>query len=186
MVYLELFIEFLLVGLFSFGGGYAAVPLISDVVESNAWMSSEQLTNMIAVAESTPGPLMVNLATYVGSAQGGILGAFIATIAVTIPSFVILLVVAMFLRKTLGNKFVNAATKGLQACVSGVILATGITMVLESVNVLGSFKIDVKALIILIALYVFRFVYKYFAKVKLSAVKTILVAAVLGVGIYAF
>ena len=92
----------------------------------------------------------------------------------------------MFLRKTLGNKFVNAATKGLQACVSGVILATGITMVLESVNVLGSFKIDVKALIILIALYVFRFVYKYFAKVKLSAVKTIIVAAVLGVVIYAF
>lgn len=186
MVFLKLFIEFFLVGLFSFGGGYAAVPLISDVVESNAWMSSEQLTNMIAVAESTPGPLMVNLATYVGSTQGGVLGALIATIAVTIPSFVILLVVAMFLKKTLGNKFVNAATKGLQACVSGVILATGITMILESVNVLGNFRLDIKALIILISLYVFRFIYRYFSKVKLSAVKTILVAAVLGVIVYAF
>lgn len=186
MVFLKLFIEFLLVGLFSFGGGYAAVPLISDVVESNAWMSSEQLTNMIAVAESTPGPLMVNLATYVGSTQRGVLGALIATIAVTIPSFVILLVVAMFLKKTLGNKFVNAATKGLQACVSGVILATGITMILESVNVLGNFRLDIKALIILISLYVFRFIYRYFSKVKLSAVKTILVAAVLGVIVYAF
>ncbi|AVM42719.1 chromate transporter [Fastidiosipila sanguinis] len=186
MVFLKLFIEFFLVGLFSFGGGYAAVPLISDVVESNAWMSSEQLTNMIAVAESTPGPLMVNLATYVGSTQGGVLGALIATIAVTIPSFVILLVVAMFLKKTLGNKFVNAATKGLQACVSGVILATGITMILESVNVLRNFRLDIKALIILISLYVFRFIYRYFSKVKLSAVKTILVAAVLGVIVYAF
>ena len=186
MVFLKLFIEFFLVGLFSFGGGYAAVPLISDVVESNAWMSSEQLTNMIAVAESTPGPLMVNLATYVGSTQGGVLGALIATIAVTIPSFVILLVVAMFLKKTLGNKFVNAATKGLQACVSGVILATGITMILESVNVLRNFRLDIKALIILISLYVFRFIYRYFSKVKLSAVKTILVAAVIGVIVYAF
>ena len=89
---LNLLIGFLKVGLFAFGGGYAAVPLIRDVVLSYGWLDPDMLTHMIAVSESTPGPIMINLATYVGSTQGGILGALIATLAVILPSFIIILV----------------------------------------------------------------------------------------------
>ena len=86
MIYLQLFLGFLKVGCFAFGGAYGAIPLIRDVVISYGWLSDEMLTYMIAVSESTPGPIMVNLATYIGSNQAGILGAVIATLAVVLPS----------------------------------------------------------------------------------------------------
>ena len=90
MVLLDLFIGFLRVGCFAFGGAYGAIPLIRDVVLSYGWLTDEALTYMIAVAESTPGPIMVNLATYVGSSQAGLLGAILATTAVVLPSFIII------------------------------------------------------------------------------------------------
>lgn len=93
MIYLELFIAFLEVGLFSFGGGYVSIPLIREIVLTYGWMDDEMITHMIAVSESTPGPLMVNMATYVGSTQGGILGALIATLAVVLPAFLIIIFV---------------------------------------------------------------------------------------------
>ena len=86
MILLELFLGFLRVGMFSFGGAYAAIPLIHDIVLSYGWIDDEMLTYMIAVSESTPGPIMVNLATYVGSSQAGLLGSVIATFAVVLPS----------------------------------------------------------------------------------------------------
>ena len=93
MIYLELFLGFLYVGCFAFGGAYGAIPLIRDVVLNYGWLAEEELTYMIAVSESTPGPIMINLATYVGSTQAGILGSLLATTAVVIPSFVIMLLV---------------------------------------------------------------------------------------------
>ena len=87
MIYLDLFLGFLRVGCFAFGGAYGAIPLIRDVVLSYGWLDDEALTHMIAVSESTPGPIMVNLATYVGNVQGGFLGALLATLAVVLPSF---------------------------------------------------------------------------------------------------
>ena len=101
MIYLELLIGFLKVGFFAFGGAYGAIPLIRDVVLSYEWISDEMLTYMIAVSESTPGPIMINLATYVGSSQAGLLGALIATSAVILPSFVIILVIMVLLKKIL-------------------------------------------------------------------------------------
>ena len=91
MICFDLLIGFLKVGLFAFGGAYGAIPLIRDVVLTCGWLSDDMLTYMIAVSESTPGPIMVNLATYVGSSQAGIWGALIATTAVVLPSFVIIL-----------------------------------------------------------------------------------------------
>ena len=87
MIYIDLLIGFLKVGLFSFGGGYVSIALIREIVLSYGWLDDEMLSYMIAVSESTPGPIMVNLATYIGSTKGGILGAFIATTAVVIPAF---------------------------------------------------------------------------------------------------
>ena len=103
MIYLELLIGFLKVGLFSFGGAYAAIPLIREVVLSYGWVSEEMLTDMIAVSESTPGPIMVNLATYVGTSQAGIPGAIIATLASILPAFVIILLIAALVLMVLIN-----------------------------------------------------------------------------------
>ena len=91
MIYWDLLIGFLKVGLFAFGGAYGAIPLIRDVVLAYGWLDDEMLTYMIAVSESTPGPIMVNLATYVGSSKAGLPGALIATAAVVLPSFIIIL-----------------------------------------------------------------------------------------------
>ena len=99
MIYAELFIGFLKVGLYYFGGAYAAIPLIRDVVLSYGWLDDNMLTYMIAVSESTPGPIMVNMATYVGSSRAGFPGALIATLAVVLSSFVIILLIMAVLKK---------------------------------------------------------------------------------------
>ena len=132
MIYLELFAGFLKVGLFSFGGGYASIPLIRDVVMSYGWLSEDMLTYMIAVSESTPGPIMVNLATYVGITQGGLLGAFVATLAVVLPAFFIIIAIVAFLSRIIENPYVATVMQGLKSCVTGIILATGAHMVIRN------------------------------------------------------
>lgn len=126
MILLNLWIGFLRVGCFSFGGAYGAIPLIRDVVLSYGWLTDEEFTYMIAVSESTPGPIMVNLATYVGSSQAGLLGAALATLAVVLPSFIAILLVTSVLRDILENKYARAILGGLKPCMIGIVLATGI------------------------------------------------------------
>ncbi len=132
MIYLELFWGFLKVGCFAFGGAYAAIPLIRDVVLSYGWLDDEMLSYMIAVSESTPGPIMVNLATYVGSNQAGFAGALLATSAVVLPSFVLILLIMVVLKSVLKNRYVQAALSGLKPCVIGIILATGVYMMIRN------------------------------------------------------
>ena len=136
MIYLDLFLGFLKVGLFAFGGAYAAIPVIREVVLSYGWIDDEMLTYMIAVSESTPGSIMVNLATYVGSSQAGFPGALIATTAVVLPAFVIILLVMIVLKKILKHPYVQAILGGLKPCIMGIILATGADMILR--NCFGS------------------------------------------------
>ena len=136
MIYLDLLIGFLKVGLFAFGGAYGAIPLIRDVVLSYGWLDDEMLTYMIAVSESPPGPIMVNLATYVGSSQAGFPGALIATTAVVLPSFIIILLIMVLLKKLLKNPYVQAVLRGMKPCIIGIILATGLYMILR--HCLGS------------------------------------------------
>ncbi len=131
MICLDLLIGFLKVGLFAFGGAYGAIPLIRDVVLSYRWIDDEMLTYMIAVSESTPGPIMVNLATYVGSSQAGLAGALIATAAVVLPSFIIVLLIMVLLKKLLKNPYMQAILRGLKPCIIGIILATGIFMIIQ-------------------------------------------------------
>ena len=185
MIYLDLFLGFLKVGCFAFGGAYGAIPLIRDVVMSYGWLSDEMLTYMIAVSESTPGPIMVNLATYIGSNQAGFLGAVIATLAVVLPSFLIILLVTASLKTALKNKYVQAVLRGLKPCVIGIVLATGIYMVLG--NCLGAFsaiKVNVQAIMITALLLAAIFGYKHFAKKKLSPIILIIVSAIAGVVVY--
>ena len=185
MIYLELFLGFLKVGCFAFGGAYGAIPLIRDVVMSYGWLSDEMLTYMIAVSESTPGPIMVNLATYIGSNQAGFLGAFVATLAVVLPSFIIILLVTALLKTALKNKYVQAVLRGLKPCVIGIVLATGIYMVLSNCfGVISAIKVNVQAIILTAVLVASRFGYKRFAKKKLSPIVLIIVSAIAGVVVY--
>ena len=185
MIYLDLFLGFLKVGCFAFGGAYGAIPLIRDVVLSYGWLSDETLTYMIAVSESTPGPIMVNLATYVGSSQVGMLGAIVSTLAVVLPSFIIILLVTALLKTELKNKYVQAVLRGLKPCVIGIVLATGIYMVVN--NCFGSvsaLSANYQAIIITAILVASMCGYKHFKKKKLSPVLLIVLSAVAGMVIY--
>lgn len=132
MIYLRLFIEFLKVGFFSFGGGYGAIAIIRDVVISNNWLTDDSLAYMIALSESTPGPIMVNLATYVGSVNGGLLGALVATIGVIFPAFIIIILVVKVLSSIMNNKYFKYLMDGAILAVIGIILATGLYMLMEN------------------------------------------------------
>ena len=185
MIYLDLFLGFLKVGCFAFGGAYGAIPLIRDVVMSYGWLSDDMLTYMIAVSESTPGPIMVNLATYVGSSQAGLLGAAIATLAVVLPSFLIILLVTALLKTALKNRYIQAVLRGLKPCVIGIVLATGIYMIFG--NCFGSvsaLRFNLRAVIVTTVLVASIFGYKRVAKKKLSPILLIVIAAVTGAIVY--
>ena len=121
MMYLDLFLGFLKVGCFAFGGAYGAIPLIRDVVLSYGWLNDETLAYMIAVSESTPGPLAVNVATYVGAEVGGLLGAVCSTLGVALPAFMIILVVAKCYEAFKSSHIVKGCMSGLKPGVVGLI-----------------------------------------------------------------
>ncbi|MBQ4289643.1 MAG: chromate transporter [Clostridia bacterium] len=129
MILLELFLGFLAVGCFSFGGAYGAIPLIREVVLFYGWIGEDMLSYMIAVGESTPGPIMVNLATYIGSVKGGVPGAVLATAAVVLPAFLIVIALTLLLANLVRNRTFQAVLGSLKSCVAGIILATGAFMI---------------------------------------------------------
>jgi chromate transporter len=188
MIYLELFLTFLMVGAVSFGGGYAMISLIREKVLAYGWLTEEELLNMIAVSESTPGPIAVNMATFVGSTQGGILGSFLATLGVVLPSFIIILVIASLIRNFLKYKGVQAFLGGIRPCVVGLILATALTMILSTLLNLKSIDSatvpDVKGFIIFAIIVTTALVFKKIKKKAISPILLILISAVLGMIVY--
>ena len=122
-IYLELFLTFLKIGAFTFGGGYAMLPFVQDEVLRKGWMANEEIVNFISVSESTPGPFAINISTFVGSQMGGLFGAFCATLGVVLPSFVIILIVANFFERFKNNKIVMGCMSGLKPVVIGMIAA---------------------------------------------------------------
>ncbi|MDO4357832.1 MAG: chromate transporter [Clostridia bacterium] len=123
MIYLELFWTFFKIGLFTFGGGYAMLPLIQVEVAAHGWMSAESLVNFVAISESTPGPFAINISTYVGMETGGLFGAFCSTSGVVLPSFVIILIVAQCYEKFKKSRVVMGCMSGLRPAVVGMIAA---------------------------------------------------------------
>lgn len=182
MIYLDLLIGFLKVGLFSFGGAYGAIPLIRDVVLSYGWLDDEMLTYFIAVSESTPGPIMVNLATYIGSSQGGILGSAIATAAVVLPAFVIILLIVVILKNILDNPYVQAVLDGIKPCIVGIIAATGLEMIFQ--NCFQSSVLDVRAVILTAILGAVVIIYRRAKKKNFPPIRLIIISAVLGIVAY--
>ena len=188
MIYLKLFLTFLEIGAVSFGGGYAMISMIREKVLLHGWMSEEELINIIAVAESTPGPIAVNMATFVGSTQAGILGALLATLGVVLPSFIIILLIASVIRGFLKFAGVKAALSGIRPCVVALIGATAITMLLRALfgitTIQSAPKIDVPAIIIFATIVLFSLVFKFLLKKKPSPILIIIVSAGLGILIY--
>ncbi len=121
MIFLELFITFFTIGLFTFGGGYAMLPLIQQKVVEKGWLSVEEIVDFVAVSESTPGPFAVNISTYVGTECGGVLGAFCATLGVVLPSFLVILIVARCYIRFKESKLVSGAMFSLRATVVGLM-----------------------------------------------------------------
>ncbi len=128
MGYLTLFLSFFKIGLFTFGGGYAMLSLIRETVVSNGWLAEGELLNFIAVAESTPGPIAINMATFVGASQLGIFGSLVATLGVVLPSFLIILLIVTCIKNLLKVKWVNAFLEGVRPCIVAMVLATAVTM----------------------------------------------------------
>lgn len=121
MIYLSLFYEFFIIGLFTFGGGYAMIPLIQQTVLENGWLTETQIIDFIAVSESTPGPLAVNMSTFVGMKTAGLLGAFMATTGVVLPSFIIIYFISGNYYKFQNNRIVKGAMSGLKPAVVALI-----------------------------------------------------------------
>ena len=188
MIYLTLFLTFLEIGAVSFGGGYGMISLIREKALSFGWMTEEELLNVIAVAESTPGPIAVNMATFVGSRQGGVLGSLLATLGVILPSFIIILLVAALIRNFLKYSGVKAFLGGVRPCIVGLILSTAITMGLS--KLIGFAKVgdaiapDLCGIIIFATLLVISLVWSKIKKKKPSPILMILISAGLGMILY--
>ena len=181
MIYLKLFWDFFKVSCFTFGGAYGAIPLIRDMVLGNGWIDEERLTYMIAVSESTPGPIMVNMATYIGSDQAGFWGSLIATVAVVLPAYLVILLVMGILKHTLRHPGVQAVLSGLKPCVVGIVVATGSYMVIRNcLNPEGT-TTDLLMTVILIGIMTG---YKAVTKKKLPPIPLICISAVLGMLVY--
>lgn len=188
MIYLDLFLTFLEIGAVSFGGGYGMISLIRELTVSKGWLTQSELLNFIAVSESTPGPIAINMATFVGSHKGGILGAFLATLGVVLPAFIIILIIVIFLKNFIKYPAVQGIMAGISPCVIGLILATAVIMFLSvgiNISALGdSFKIDLIAIIILAVVIIAALIYKKATDKKISPILLILISAVLGGVLY--
>jgi len=173
----KLFLIMFKIGLFTFGGGYAMLSLIeNEFVNKRKWIEHDEFINMVAIAESSPGPIAINSATYLGYKQGKFLGSLFATLGVVLPSFIIIFIISLIFRKFLEIEFIANAFKGIQACVVFLIIYTGIKMFIKlKKNVFNITMFTLTSIIIL--------VFGLFA-IKFSSIYYILIGGFLGLIIY--
>ena len=177
MIYLELFLTFLQIGAFSFGGGYAMIALLeNEFVEKKKWLEKDEFLDVAAIAESTPGPIAINAATYIGYKNSGMIGSMIATLGICIPSFVIIYAISLFFDAFLSFTLVAYAFKGIQICVVYLILTAGLKM-------LKQMKKTAFNMIIISITLICMIVFSLFA-VKFSTIFYILISGACGVAVY--
>ena len=173
----RLFFIMLKIGLFTFGGGYAMIALLeNEFVSKRRWMQTEEFSDMVAIAESTPGPIAINAATYIGYQQNGVLGSAAATIGVCIPSFVIIFFISLFFDAFQQIRWVAAAFKGIQVGVVVLILSAGLKMLRQMRKTVYN--------IVCVGLTVVCLVLCSMFAVNFSSVFYILIGAVIGITIY--
>ena len=185
MLYLTLFLEFLKIGLFTFGGGYAMIPLIKEVVLKHGWLSEEQFLNMIGVSEVTPGPIAINMATYVGSTQGGILGAVLCTLGVVLPAFIIMLLISILLKKVIKNKYVQSSLNGIKFVAVALIASSALTLFADvlfpyNLGQNASITFNTTAIKIFILIVAGYFLLKILLKKKPGPISIIIMSAIIG------
>jgi len=177
-VYIEIFITFFKIGLISFGGGYAMIPLIQNQVEANGWLDTRQLTDVIAVSAMAPGPIAANSATMVGYRVTSLPGAIVACIGVTLPSILLIIILGSLFFRYQNNNFVKAAFYGLRSVIVGLIAYTAIKFVISNEIIGGANVIDIKSVIIMGAAFVILL------KNRLHPVLLILASALVGIIIF--
>ena len=191
MIYWQLFFTFLKVGTFAFGGGYAMLSLIGDSVLRYGWMTEQELLNFVGVETVVPGPIAVNMATYVGYEQGGFLGALLATIGVVLPSFIIILIVVAVIRNLLKHPPVKAFLAGMRPSLGGLILSVAVTMALTVFLGIDSvknirFALDWRTIAVLLPVIVIPMVWKCLWKKEFSSILLVLISGVLGMLLFGF
>lgn len=184
MIYLKLFLTFLEIGAVSFGGGYGMISLVREKALTNGWLTQDEFINMIAVAESTPGPIAINMATFIGSEQGGILGSALATLGVVLPAFTIILIISALIKNFIKYKGVQAFLSGVQPCVVALILSTAVTMLFSSLfgfeHIGDGFSLNIVGIIVLPIIILVAYLWKKIKKKKPSPILLIVISAVLG------
>ena len=177
-ILLEMFLTLFKIGLFTFGGGYAMLALLeSELVEKRGWLEKEEFLDMVAIAESTPGPIAINCATYVGYKRCGVLGSVFTTLGVCLPSFIIIYVISLFLDAFLTFELVGYAFRGIQACVVYLILSAGLKM-------LKGVKKNAMSIAILCTVTVLMIAFSVLS-VSFSSIFFIIISAVVGLAVYA-
>jgi len=182
MIYLELFYTFFKIGLFGFGGGYAMLSLIQgEVVTSHNWLSAQEFTDIVAISQMTPGPIGINSATYVGfAATGSVWGSVVATFAVTLPSFILMLTISKFFLKYQKHPVVEAVFKGLRPAIVGLLAAAA--LVLMNVENFGSPTEDTYTFIISVILFIAAFIGTY--RFKINPILMIIACGIVGLIVY--
>ena len=190
MIFLELFLTCFKVGLFTIGGGAAIIPILQQEVVAKGWISMEEVLTYIAISESTPGPIAINMATFVGSSQGGFLGALCATLGMVLPSFIIILVIAKFFSKFSENRYIKTVLTSIRPFVVGMILSAGLYLVISAVGIASPEaikNIDLSSVsgllgIILTALLALvMYAYKKIFKKPVPVITFIAISAVVGI-----
>ena len=185
----QLFLTFLKIGAVTFGGGYAMIALLeSEIIDKQGWLSREEFLDMVAISESTPGPVAINSATYIGYRLGGVLGSAAATLGVVLPSFCIILLIAALLRDLLRYAGVEAFLRGIRPCVVAMILSTAFTMGLSTLlglSLLGEPLLpDWRSIAVLLLLLAFRLLWKLRRSKAPSPMLMLLLSALLGMALF--
>ncbi len=183
MIYFKLFFEFFKIGLFTFGGGYAMIPLVKDVVLKYGWLNEDMFYDFIGVCESTPGPIAVNMATYIGSVQGGLFGSIIATLGVVLPSFIIIILIVTIMKKLIQNKHFTYFMKGIKPVIIALILSTGILLFLKCINhnSLNNINFDIDSIIIFLFISLSYFLSQKLFNKKMNSILLIAISGILGI-----
>lgn len=189
MIYFQLFYTFFLIGLFTFGGGYAMIPMIQEQIVGNGWITEKALTDFIAISEATPGPFAINISTFVGNSVGGVFGAICATVGVILPSLIIIIIVAMIMKKFITNRFVKGALAGVRPIVLALILSTALLLLVKVIffngnAIKGDLQFDIKSFTLLLVLGGFMIIYRKVKKKSLGAIKLLGLAALFGLIIF--
>ncbi|HHW79652.1 MAG TPA: chromate transporter [Acholeplasmataceae bacterium] len=183
---LRLFFIFFKIGLFTFGGGYAMIPMIRQDMLHYNYLTEEQITLFIGIAESTPGPFAINIATFAGFHSEGFIGAIVATLAVFLPSFIIILLIAYFSGKILKHPLVKNALDFLKPVVVGLVATAALNVLFQvvfktnDISMINS--VDYKSLLIFIVVFLLAIIFKK----QMTPVKLILISAILGIVVFAF